>query len=252
MLRTLARPRWIAGAVVVIVVVVAFVELGFWQLRRLHERRVFNAAVISAEHAPAELLDRLLASRARDADALAYHKVEFTGTYDAAHEVVLFGRTLAGRTGSELLTPLVGRARAVVVDRGWVPLAMATPPVRPAAPSAGPVRVSGILWPPEADTAPPAGSPPVAQLGRIDLGRLQAQLPYRIEPVYLWLQDQQPAQSSSLPRPVPLPPLGEGPHFSYAIQWFTFASIAAIGYVVLLRKESAQAQAPDADAEAGS
>src|SRR5436190_13785048 len=170
MLRTLGRPRWIAGAVVVLVVVVAFVELGFWQLRRLHERRAFNAAVVSAEHAPAESLDRLLASSGRDADALAYHKVELTGTYDEAHEVVLFGRTLADQTGSELLTPLVGGARAVVVDRGWIPLAMATPPVRPAAPPAGPVRVSGILWPPEADTMPEAGSPPVAQLGQVDLG----------------------------------------------------------------------------------
>jgi surfeit locus 1 family protein len=245
MLRTLSRPRWIAGAVVVVVVVIAFVELGFWQLRRLREVRAFNAAVVAAEHASPQPLDRVLASGGSTADALAYRRVEVTGIYDVRHEVVLYGRTLTDRTGNEVLTPLVAGSRAVLVDRGWVPLDMATPPVEAASPPAERVRVSGILWPPEAESSPAAGSAPVQQVARIDLGLLQAQLPYRIEPVYLWLQDQSPAQPSGLPRPVPLPPLGEGPHLSYAIQWFSFASIAVVGYVVLLRRESSRDSTSD-------
>jgi surfeit locus 1 family protein len=247
MLRTLARPRWIAGAVVVLVVVIAFIELGLWQLRRLHERRAFNAAVVAAEHAAPQPLDRVLESNGRDADALAYRRVEVTGTYDVRREVVLYGRTLDDRTGNEVLTPLVAGTHAVVVDRGWVPLDLATPPVTGASPPDR-VRVSGILWPPEADTAPAIGAPPVQQIARVDLGLLQGQLPYRIEPVYLWLQAQSPPQPANVPRPVPLPPLDEGPHLSYAIQWFSFASIAVIGYVVLLRKEAGRESAEDVSA----
>ena len=37
--------------------------------------------------------------------------------------------------------------------------------------------------------------------------------------------------------PAPLPELTEGPHLNYAIQWFAFATIAAVGYVILVRRE---------------
>ena len=42
--------------------------------------------------------------------------------------------------------------------------------------------------------------------------------PYPIYPDYLWLQTQQPAQPGALPQRVPLPPLSDRPHLSYAIQ----------------------------------
>jgi surfeit locus 1 family protein len=34
---------------------------------------------------------------------------------------------------------------------------------------------------------------------------------------------------------VPPPPLGDGPHLSYALQWFAFATVALVGYVAWLR-----------------
>ena len=34
-------------------------------------------------------------------------------------------------------------------------------------------------------------------------------------------------------RPIRLPELTNGPHLSYAVQWFTFATIAVIGSIVL-------------------
>ena len=38
-------PKWIAFHVLVVVVVVAMINLALWQLRRLDERRDFNAQV---------------------------------------------------------------------------------------------------------------------------------------------------------------------------------------------------------------
>ena len=63
------------------------------------------------------------------------------------------------------------------------------------------------------------------------------QLPYDLLPWYLALQEQTPAQSGELPAVVPAPTLDEGPHLSYALQWFAFASIAAIGYLILARRQ---------------
>jgi cytochrome oxidase assembly protein ShyY1 len=48
------------------------------------------------------------------------------------------------------------------------------------------------------------------------------------------LQTQTPARER--PIPAPLPDTSEGPHLSYAIQWFTFAAIALVGYGLLVRR----------------
>ena len=37
-----------------------------------------------------------------------------------------------------------------------------------------------------------------------------------------------------IPVPDDPPDLGEGPHLGYAVQWFSFASIALIGWLVLM------------------
>jgi cytochrome oxidase assembly protein ShyY1 len=40
--------------------------------------------------------------------------------------------------------------------------------------------------------------------------------------------------------------LSEGPHLSYAVQWFIFATIAVIGYGVLVRRELVRTRPPRA------
>jgi cytochrome oxidase assembly protein ShyY1 len=51
------------------------------------------------------------------------------------------------------------------------------------------------------------------------------------------LQRQEPPQPGELPALVPPPDLSEGPHLSYAIQWFTFAAVALVGTALLVRRE---------------
>ena len=60
MYRFLLRPRWIAFTVVVVTAIVVMVNLGFWQLRRLDERRAFNDAVAARIDQPAVDLDELV------------------------------------------------------------------------------------------------------------------------------------------------------------------------------------------------
>jgi cytochrome oxidase assembly protein ShyY1 len=71
----------------------------------------------------------------------------------------------------------------------------------------------------------------------VDVALLDAQIPSDlIDGVYLLLASQRPAVDE--PVPAPLPELTEGPHRSYAIQWFLFAAIALVGSVLLARRDA--------------
>jgi surfeit locus 1 family protein len=221
-----------------IVVAVVCVGLGLWQLARLQQKRDRNEA-LRAGLAAAPLVVQGRFPDGRDPDDLRYLRARALGTYDLRHEVVLFGRTLDGQAGNHVLTPLVlADGTAIVVDRGWVPLAMDEPPIEAARPPSGAVVVEGVLVGSEGGLPGEAEgeAAPVTTLARLDLAALQAQLPYPIAPVALLLLDQEPP-ADALPQPAPLPELSEGPHLSYAIQWFCFAAIAVIGGVVLVRRE---------------
>jgi surfeit locus 1 family protein len=235
--RFLGTRRWVIGHLVVLLIVGGCVVAGFWQLDRLHQRRASNARIEARMAMPRLTLSSLGAGTVSGApDALAYRRVEVSGRFDSSNEVVLVGRTLGDETGNNVLTPLkIGSGRGLLVDRGWIPYALQSPPVRPALPPDALVMVSGVLLPSESSASSSGGAE--THVASIDIPALQSQLPYRLEPVYLWLQSQTPAQPGRLPRAVPLPPLSEGPHLSYAIQWFTFASIGVIGYPLLLRRE---------------
>jgi surfeit locus 1 family protein len=231
--------RWIWRHVLVLMIVVGCITAGFWQLDRLHQRRVRNATVLRQERLPPEALSRLApAGRPIDIDALIYRRITVEGTYEPAGEVVLLGRELNGETGNGVLTPLrLSDGRLLIVHRGWVPFEDDRPPVRQATPPGGSVSLTGELFPSEVSGPSHSGQPRVPQLTKVDLPRLGRQLGRPTLPVYLWLQRQEPAQIGALPRRVPLPALSEGPHLSYAVQWFLFASIGIVGYPIVIRRE---------------
>jgi len=221
--------RRVVLIVLAVVVAGTCVRLGFWQLERLEERRAVNEGIRRGLGAAPVVLD------GAPGPGAAYRRASATGIYDASHVVVLYGRPLEGRPGDHVLTPLrLIDGSAVLVDRGWVPTG-----ARASTPS-GEVRVKGVLLPPEStDGVPPADG----QVRRIDLAGIGSVLRYRLAPAYLLAQDEDPSPSR-LPVPAPLPEVSEGPHLSYAIQWFSFAGVALVGCGALLRRDRGQAGAP--------
>lgn len=231
------RRRRVAIVAVAAVVAATCVALGIWQLRRLEDRRATNAAIVAARTRPPQMI------HARDdvPPLEPYERAIASGAYDPEHEVLVFGRSLDGRPGHHVVTPLRLEGRgAILVLRGWVPFELDEAPVRPALPPVGAVTVRGTLLASEDGGEPPDARGVVA---RLDVEAIEGSLAYDVAPLVLRLDRQQPPRSE-LPIPVTPPPLSEGPHLSYAIQWFAFAAIAAAGGALLIRREDRASSVP--------
>lgn len=253
------RPGWILSHVFVLSCVVLFIFLGFWQLRRLDERKTYNATVAARESDAVQPLQALLpagpaADKAQIED-VQYRPVTVTGTYAPDQEVLVRNRTSNGMPGFWMITPLVLEdGTAVAVNRGWIPFATTNPdgPWPDYAPTPGVVTVTGMIREGQVRTSGFVGGPTDAAegrlttLSRVDLARLQQQVTETLYPVSIDLRTQQPAPGQ-LPVPVPEPELSEGSHLSYAGQWFLFALLTIIVYPLLLRRTARNKAADDDD-----
>ncbi|HNQ98771.1 MAG TPA: SURF1 family protein [Trueperaceae bacterium] len=249
----LLRGRWLAGHLLALVMVGLFINFGFWQLRRLEQRRAVNAVMDSRAHLPPQPLASALPV---GSEVPQYLPVTVVGTFDPEHEVLLRGRSLDGRPGFNLLTPLVldddsageYRGGAVLIERGWVPYDHDSVPVADALPPTGSVTVSGELRAPQSPPTgplaaiaahdPPDG--PLVQSFYVDVKRLAPQMPYPLVPAYVVLRQQTPPNEQRLPEPIPANEMSEGPHLGYALQWFGMALVGAVGYVFLTRSAARQ------------
>lgn len=237
------------GSIVVILVAAGCVRLGIWQLHRLDQRRAYNAQLSARMRGAGVPLRRV----PDDTVGLTFRAALAEGSWDGARSIVLGARALDGEPGVYLLTPLrLPEGGAVLVNRGWLPSPdAATVDIRPYA-ADGPARVRGLLVP-----MPLGRVPPTAGVRRVwyhlDPAALARQLPYPIAPLLLQATPAAAAATptaaraaAALPRPLPPPALDEGPHLGYAIQWFSFAVIGLVGWVVLLlRGDGGERGRPD-------
>jgi surfeit locus 1 family protein len=196
--------------VIAILVATVCVFLGRWQLDRLAQRRARNAALAARLALPP-----LPVGRNVSADSARQRRVVARGVYDFAAERTWPGRSFQGTPGVALVTPLrLSDGSAVLVDRGW-------------APSPDAFHVDHTLYR-EPDTATVSGIALIPPRGRGDVD-VTGFLPFVIQ-----LESADPARG--LPRRWPPATFDNGPHLSYAIQWFSFALIALVGTAVLIRK----------------
>lgn len=237
MLRHFLRPRWLAFHALVAVAIVVMVNLAFWQLDRLDERRDFNDTVSSRiDGAPREVTDVLPPGMAAEAADLEWVPVLATGTYLAAEQVVVVNRSQDGVAGQNVVTPLeLADGRLALVNRGFVPLTAAVPE-----PPGGTVTVRGLLRASQERGFGGARDPSegrLTELQRLDVERLSLQVPGEVLPLWISLQASDPDQGTS-PAPIPRPALSSGPHLSYAVQWAIFAICVGIGWVFAVRRSA--------------
>lgn len=241
-------PKWIIRHVLVAALVATMVSLGFWQLRRLDEKRDHKAVVEARQElAIAPVLDVVPAAAAPDSsevEAVLYRSVEATGTYDGAASVIVPNRTYSSAPGAWVLTPLdLDGGGTLIVNRGFIGFDRDGELVAPA-PPAGTVTVDGLLFPNQERERFGAGGPSderLAEMPRVDLPRYATRLGRDVLPAYIQLVSSEPAELPAAAGAAELvalapPEPDEGPHLSYAVQWFLFTAIAAGGYALLLRK----------------
>jgi len=232
-----SRPwlRWAVLTLFVVALAVTFVNLGQWQLDRLDQRRASNATVVAHENAPVVAYEEVFDHEITDADA--WQRVTVTGTFDAQHQLQVRYRTDGQNSGWELVTPLLASdGRTVLVNRGFVvrPASQDFPRDLPA-PPAGEVRVVGFVQRNEQGKAN-AVTPNVGTVRLINSDAIGAWLGREVVNGYIGLISVTPAQSAEL-TPIRPPVLDEGPHLSYALQWFAFTAIAGVGLGVLIRND---------------
>ena len=246
------RPRWVLSHVLVALLVVLMVFLGLWQLRRLDQRQERNALITDRSEEPtaplAEVVD--VGGSTADADAARFRRVEASGEFEPDSDIVVRNRTFGGQPGSWLLAVLrLDDGDAVLVNRGWVPVAGEQEPSAYALAPEGPVTVEGLVETTQergrfGSTDPAAGA--LRRVARVDVERLAGQVDGAVYPVWIQTEAELP-DPGDLPIPAEPPELGEGSHFSYAMQWFTFSAIALIGYPIVLRRVARHTDDPPDD-----
>lgn len=234
------RPFWLFSHVFAASVVTLFVVLGLWQLARLGERQELNEVIGARSSAAIELTAG--ADLGGGPDQLDYQAIRATVRIVDPDFVRVGNRSQGGAAGEHVVAIAeLADGTPIAVNRGFVP-ANAEVPLEPL--PTGPVEIDGWL----------RATVTRGNFGATDLGtgtvlprldtervgfRLGAELPA------LWIQLAPPAEWAlgAFPDPIALPAIDEGPHRSYAIQWFTFATLGVGFYLALLWRQARGAPA---------
>lgn len=234
-MRALLTPKWVLSHLFVLAMVVLMVGLGFWQLDRLGDRRDRNDEVRAALEAEPEDLGVVL----REGRTLPdHHAVVVRGEYLDGLSFLVANRTFDTQAGGWLVTPVESTDGTVVVSRGWVPRRWtAGEDSRDLGAPAGPVEILGRAFASVGGGRIGTGDVSVLpEVNRMDLAVIEEWIGRPIAP--LWVQLDEPAPpAGELPIPVPPASLDEGPHLSYAFQWFFFSVGTVVAYGLILRRQ---------------
>ena len=233
------KKRDLAFAILGALFAIVCIRLGFWQLSRLSERRAFNRSLT----ARAETRPIPVTSLPKDSGARHFVRVELAGNYDLANEIIVINRTRNGSPGVNIITPLLtpGSDTAVLVNRGWV-----------YAPDGMTVDLSRWREPANLDgegyvenfrtgTGEPRSKTHPRAYRWLD-SSVSKVFPYAVRPYFVVLMGDSGKTPENVPPRVPVPPLDEGSHKSYAIQWFSFAAISIFGTILYLRRKKNDAR----------
>ena len=216
----------------VVVVALTAIGLGRWQLRRLSARRASNAVLRAAgQLPPMQLPADLRAGTPIDSG----RRVVARGSFAPHDQIVLRGRVQNDGPGLQMVTPLELDGGGVLwVVRGFVASPDAvTPPDLIPAPAPGNVTINGLALatPVTSDSGAPLKHNGVTTWKRLDRGTLARRRPGSL-PVYLLLAGDTTGPGRLVT--IPPPELSNGPHLSYAIQWFGIAlAVLTFGVIVL-------------------
>ena len=225
--------RSIAFCVLALVAAAVFARLGLWQLARLHEKVRRNASIAAQQLEPAAQLTAV----PRDTAGGHYRKATVSGRFDYDQEVILGARTHQGSPGVDLVTPLriAGSDTSILVNRGWVYSPDGASVDRARWRERDTATITGYIevYAPDAGVTKVAREPRLVR--RLSRSELAPRIGYPLAPYYLVATGD--SADGARPARRELPALDEGPHRSYAMQWFSFMAIALAGAGLVIARE---------------
>jgi surfeit locus 1 family protein len=220
----LAKPR-IGLVAVLLGAALMTIGLGIWQVRRNVEKQAWIEAMRARLAQPAVDVATALA----DPDAFAFRRVSAQGELRTEQSVLLDHQSRGVHEGVHLLTPLAltGRAKLLLVDRGFLSLREAEEFLRgDSAGASPPTRIEGVLRPLVQEPLPEGEAAPTSRLlhwNRIHVAALERQIGESLEPALLVRAPEPGVESpiAELPEPA-----SRVDHVQYAVTWFAIAAVA--------------------------
>ncbi len=227
------KRRWLLSSILVIIVVMAMIGLGVWQLGKHRERMAYIAGV------NAEVQDAPFVLTGTSADEQyterIFHQVQAQGELDFENQVAIKNKFYDETMGYHLVTPfrIQGGDRAVLVDRGWVPPeSIHSPADARQFDEPDLTLILGRIIATEESAKPPEA--PQFWWYRVDVANIGRQLPYDILPYYVALVPPDKPQTTPPYRNPPKFKLDPGAHLGNAIEWFVFAFLLIPFYAWLV------------------
>jgi len=163
-----------------------------------------------------------------------WQSVTTNGRFDSSQQILLRNRYWEGKYGYEVLTLFTSSSgEKFWVDRGWVKAgATATTPPKVTSVPDSDVSITGRL---RLDSSLPRGSFfALPATGQGLVSELNAQSQMDTEKFYIdLLSGSDPSLTPAAP--AQLPPLSDGPHKAYALQWLFFGGLIIYGRVLIRR-----------------
>ena len=201
-----------------------------WQYTRGVDRHARNNVIEERiAQSPIEL-------SARDTDPInnEWQSVSVNGRFDSNQQILLRNRYSEGKYGYEVLTLFTSNSgEKFWVDRGWVQAGATatTPPEVTKVPEVD-VSITGRF---RLDSSLPRGSFfALPGDGQGLVSELNAQSQLDTEKFYIdLLSGSDPSLTPTVP--AQLPPLSDGPHMAYALQWLFFGGLIVYGRILIRR-----------------
>ncbi len=239
--------RWWWTTLLVIAGIALTVSLGLWQVGRYKKNKAFEDHLVAMQKASPLFISGVNGSE--KLLVMEYRSVQASGTFDYSSQIAVrnqfWTRAWGQDVGFILLTPFIlPDGSAVLVNRGWIPLADNTPESwQKYDGKRGETVIKGIIrltTSPTIKVVEPTLAPWDDRLAIwkiVDLPNLQKQLPYPILPIYI--QQAPDPEFAGMPyRTLPQPdPSASEINASFASVWFLFSLLLIFGYPLYLRKQ---------------
>jgi surfeit locus 1 family protein len=224
----------LVATILTLVSVAVFVRLGFWQLSRAAEKQALHARYSAGQQSVLELTPETARTVSR------YQRISARGHYDGSQQILLDNMpSVMGQPGYRVVTPFeIGPGAWILVDRGWHPMGKTRADLPDVAVPDTPRMITGQM-----DALPKPGVrmgdaaaansqtwPRVMHFP--EAAAIAAALDRNILPGLVLLDPDQPDGYERVWRARAETSMDPQQHYGYAVQWFAFAIVGVVLYVV--------------------